>query len=88
MKLQELRERINVGLHPHRERVLSGFKAANVLVSLSAFACLIAYYGYLESETARNLIGIIKGSFAFYVLHYLVRWFFDFHPFNSSKIPA
>ena len=86
MKLQELRERINVGLHPHRERVLSGFKAANVLVSLSAFACLIAYYGYpLESETARNLIGIIKGSFAFYVLHYLVRWFFDFHPLQFLK---
>ena len=86
MKLQELRERVNVGLHPHRERVLSGFKAANVLVSLSAFACLIAYYGYpLESETARNLIGIIKGSFAFYVLHYLVRWFFDFHPLQFLK---
>lgn len=86
MKLQELRERVNVGLHPHRERVLSGFKAANVLVSLSAFTCLIAYYGYpLESETARNLIGIIKGSFAFYVLHYLVRWFFDFHPLQFLK---
>jgi len=86
MKLQELRERVNVGLHPHRERVLSGFKAANVLVSLSAFACLIAYYGYpLESETARNLIGIIKGSFAFYVLHYIVRWLFDFHPLQFLK---
>ena len=31
MKLQEFRERINVFLHPHRDRVLSTLKAAHVL---------------------------------------------------------
>lgn len=89
MTLKELRERVNVGLHPYRDRVLSGFKAVNVLVSLTAFACLIAYYGYpLESETARGLIGIIKGSFVFYVLHFLVKWFFDFHPLQFLRSHA
>ena len=89
MTLKELRERVNVGLHPYRDRVLSGFKAVNVLVSLTAFACLIAYYGYpLESETARHLIGIIKGSFVFYVLHFLVKWFFDFHPLQFLRSHA
>ena len=86
MTLQELRERINIGLQPHRERVLSVFKAVNVVVSLSAFASLIAYYGFpLESNAAHNLIGIIKGSFAYYVLHYLVRWFLDFHPLQFLR---
>ena len=89
MTLSEFRERINVFLHPHRDRVLSTLKAAHVLVSLSAFGCLVAYYGYpLESDTAQRLIGVIKGSFGFYVVHFLVRWFFDYHPLQFLRRSA
>ena len=86
MTLSEFRERINVFLHPHRDRVLSTLKAVNVLVSLSAFGCLVAYYGFpLESDTAHRLISVIKTSFGFYVLHFLIRWFFDFHPLQFLR---
>ena len=89
MTLSEFRERINVFLHPHRDRVLSTLKAVNVLVSLSAFGCLVAYYGYpLESDTAQRLIGVVKVSFGFYVVHFLVRWFFDFHPIEFLRRSA
>ena len=89
MTLSEFRERINVFLHPHRDRVLSTLKAVNVLVSLSAFGCLVAYYGFpLESETAHRLISVIKTSFGFYVLHFLIRWFFDFHPLQFLRRSA
>ena len=89
MTLPEFRERINVFLHPHRERVLSTLKAVNVLVSLSAFGCLVAYYGFpLESDTAYRLISVIKSSFGFYVLHFLIRWFFDFHPLQFLRRSA
>ena len=86
MTLRRLRERVNVYLHPHRERVLSRLRAVNILVSLSAFASLIAYYGYpLESDIAQLLISIIKGSFGFYVIHFLIRWSFDFHPLQFLR---
>ena len=86
MTLQEFRERINVFLHPLREPALGTLKAINVLVSLSAFGCLVAYYGVpLESDTASTLIGVIKGSFGFYVLHFLLRWLFDFHPLQFLR---
>ncbi|MDG1380844.1 MAG: potassium transporter TrkG [Flavobacteriales bacterium] len=92
MTLNELRERVNVGLHPIRARVLSALKAINVVISLSAFASLIAYYGFpLDSDIAHNLIGIIKLSFGFYVVHFFVKWLFDFHPLEfirSNKLEA
>ena len=31
---------------------------------------------------------MIKGSFGFYVLHFLVRWFFDYHPFQFLRRSA
>jgi trk system potassium uptake protein len=92
MTLDELRERVNVGLHPIRERALSTLKVLNVVVSLSAFACLIAHYGFpLDSDIAHNLIGVIKLSFGFYVLHFFLKWLFDFHPLQflrSNKLEA
>lgn len=89
MTLREIRERVNVFLHPHRESTLSVLRAMNVLISLTAFASLVAYYGYpLESDTAQGLIGFIKASFGFYVLHFLVRWFFDFHPIQFLRQSA
>ena len=47
---------------------------------------MVAYYGVpLESDTASTLIGVIKGSFGFYVLHFLLRWLFDFHPLQFLR---
>ena len=89
MTLREIRERVNVFLHPHRESTLYTLRAMNVLISLSAFASLVTYYGFpLESDTAQGLIGVIKGSFGFYVFHFLVRWFFDFHPIQFLRQSA
>lgn len=89
MTLNELRERVNVFLHPRRERVLWSFRTLNVFVTVVAFGCLIAYYGFpLESEVAGALIRAIKLGFSFYILHFLVRWFFDFHPLRFLRAHA
>ena len=71
MTLHDIRERVNVFLHPHREAVLGAFRNLNVFVTLLAFGSLIAYYGFpLDSTIAVNLIAVIKGGFAFYILHF------------------
>ncbi len=89
MTLNDIRERVNVFLHPRRDRVLGAFRTLNVFVTLIAFGSLIAYYGYpLESSMAAKLIAVIKGSFAFYILHFAVRWFFDFHPLRFARAHA
>ncbi len=86
MTLNDIRERVNVFLHPRRERVLGAFRTVNVFVTLIAFGSLIAYYGYpLESLMAERLITAIKTGFGFYILHFLVRWFFDFHPLRFLR---
>ena len=89
MTLNDIRERVNVFLHPRRDRVLGAFRTLNVFVTLIAFGSLIAYYGYpLESSMAAKLIAVIKGSFAFYILHFLIRWLFDFHPLRFARSHA
>ena len=89
MTLDDFRERVNVFLHPRREGVLKVFRTLNVFVTLIAFGSLVAYYGYpLQSETANTLITVIKAGFGFYILHFLVRWFFDFHPLRFLRSHA
>jgi Trk-type K+ transport system membrane component len=81
MKLQEIRERINVFLYGSKERVLSALKLFNLVVSTSALFVLAIYYGYPnESSTAAQLLGFVKGTFAFYVLQYITRILYDYHP--------
>ena len=59
----DIRERVNVFLHPRREAVLERFRTLNVFVTLLAFGSLIAYYGFpLDSDIADNLIAVIKAQ--------------------------
>ena len=81
MNFQELRERINVALYQSKDRVLSGLKGLNLLISASALFVLALYYGFPnESETANRLLGFVKFSFGFYVVQYITRLLYDFQP--------
>ena len=86
MKLQEIRERINVFLYGSKERVLKGLKLFNLVVSTAALFVLAIYYGYpSESHTATQLLGFVKGTFAFYVLQYITRILYDYHPIRYIR---
>jgi len=86
MKLHEIRERINVFLYGSKERVLNGLKLFNLVVSTSALFVLAIYYGYPnESATAAQLLGFVKGTFAFYVLQYITRILYDYHPLRYIR---
>ena len=78
---QEFRERANVWLYDSKDQALGLFQWLNLAVNLSALVSLAIYYGYDHSaETAGQLFGVVKFSFGFYVLHYLVRVLYHFHP--------
>ena len=68
-------------LYDSKDQALGLFQWLNLTVNLSALVSLAIYYGYDHSaETAGQLFGVVKFSFGFYVLHYLVRVLYHFHP--------
>ena len=89
MTWQSFRERANVWLYDSKERVLGTFQWLTLLVNLSALSVLAIYYGYEhDAETSASLFDVVKFSFGFYVLHYLVRVLYHFHPTTFSKRPG
>jgi Trk-type K+ transport system membrane component len=83
---QSFRERANVWLYGSKDRVLGAFQWLNLLVNLTALSVLAVYYGYEhDAATSANLFKLVKVSFAFYVLHYLVRVLYHFQPRKFFK---
>lgn len=86
MSVQSLREKINLWLFGNKSVVLGVFKSINIIVSVVAILTLVYYYGFsLEENEKELLFKIIKASFAFYVLHYIVRIIYDFNPIQLIK---
>ena len=86
MTWQSFRERANVWLYDSKDRVLGTFQWLTLLVNLSALSVLAIYYGYEhDAETSASLFDVVKFSFGFYVLHYLVRVLYHFHPTTFFK---
>ena len=86
MNLQSFRERANVWLYDSKNRVLGAFQWLTLVVNLSALSVLAVYYGYdHDAETSARLFDVVKMSFGFYVLHYLVRVLYHFHPREFFK---
>lgn len=81
MSLREFRERVNLMIYDSKPKVLRTLTALNVIVSLSAIGTLIYYYGFELTKEAKDLcFTIIECSFGFYILRFLTKLFFDFHP--------
>lgn len=61
--------------------MLGTFQWLNLAVNLTALSVLAIYYGFPhEDHVAAGLFQMVKLSFGFYVLHYLVRVLYHFHP--------
>lgn len=86
MGWSQFRERANLVLFQHKEQVLRVFKGVSIAVTLLALGTMIWIYGFQLSEDDQNFaFYLIKGSFSFYILHYLVRIVYDFHPIEFIK---
>lgn len=86
MSLQTFRERANLFLYGHKEQLLRITKYVSLIVTAIAVFTLVYYYGYQHDEEEKALLlRIVKGSFAFYVVHYLIRFIYDWHPAQFLK---
>lgn len=81
MNINALREKINIYLFKSKERALNLNSYLTLIVSLTAIASLIIYHGFPVSEESKIWhFAIIKYSFAFYILSYILRIIYDFSP--------
>lgn len=86
MDINPIREKINLAIYGSKELVERNFKLLSVFVSILALAVLTYYYGYQHSAEEENfLLGLIRLSFLFYVIHFFVKIFFDFSPRQFIK---
>ena len=83
---RNLREKINLYLYDSRSVVLKIFSSIHVVVSISMIGVLVYYYGFPHSaEEKVHLIDFIEYSFGFYILRYLVKIVYDYHPLNFLR---
>ena len=86
MSWKTIRERVNLFLYDTKSTVLKTGRVLNLLISLFSVGVVIYYYGFdHQAAEQTRLLMILKASFAFYVLHYLVRLLYDFKPIEFLK---
>lgn len=85
-QIRDFREKANIFLFSSKVRMLSLFRGTGLLVSLAAFTLIILYYGFPVTDEQVDLIfKLIQASFGFYILHFWVRFTYDFHPKEFLK---
>lgn len=86
MSLHSFREKVNLFIFSSKETVLGLFSVLSVLVVLTSIGTLIHYYGFPHDEKLKEIqLTILKSTFAFYVLNYIIRFFYTFEPQHFLK---
>jgi len=86
-RIFRLREFINIRLYAHRSYVVRTLHLASIIVSLIAITAIIYQHGFPQTPYNLNLTErIIEISLIFYVLKFLIRIFYDFHPVDFIRM--
>jgi len=81
-----IREFINIRIYKHKALVISALHVASIIVSIVAITAIIYQHGFPQTPYNLRLTeSIIEFSLIFYVLKFLVRIFYDFHPVDFIK---
>lgn len=81
-----IRESINIRLYSHKAHVIKYLHVGSIIVSLIAIAAIIYQHGFPKTPYNLRLTeSIIEFSLIFYVLKFLIRIFYDFHPVNFIR---
>ncbi|MFA6127094.1 MAG: potassium transporter TrkG [Bacteroidales bacterium] len=80
-EIQQIRERINLRLFSSKNGMMSLLTWGTFIFSIFALLAIVYYYGYPQTpDTLKSVHLIIRASIWFYILKYLIRVFYDFHP--------
>lgn len=85
-KFFKFRERINLAIYDSKSNVFAGFKYTSLLLSLLAIISIVYYYGFPKNSLASDVTSyVVDFSLVFYLLKYLVKIFYDFHPLKFLR---
>ncbi len=85
-KIYRIRESINIRLYAHKGYVVRSLHIASIIVSVVAITAIIYQHGFPKTpDNLRITESIIEFSLIFYVLKFLLRVFYDFHPVDFIK---
>jgi trk system potassium uptake protein len=85
-KIFKVREYINIRLYKHRTYVINALHFASIIVSLVAIAFIIYQHGFPQTTKSFALTeSIIEISLSFYILKFLIRIFYEFHPVDFIR---
>jgi Trk-type K+ transport system membrane component len=80
-EIQQIRERINLRLFSSKNRMMSLLTWGTFIVSIFSLLAIVYYYGYPQNpSTMKAVLLIVRASIWFYILKYLIRVLYDFHP--------
>lgn len=86
MRIKEIRERINLKIYDSKEFALKWLNLTSLMVSLFSLGVICYFYGFKHTKETENfLFLLVQGSFAFYIIRYFVRLFYDFHPIHFIR---
>ena len=85
-KVYRVREFINIRLYEHKVYVIRFLHTLSFIVSLIAIAAIIYQHGFPKTSYNLNITeSIIEFSLIFYVIKFLIRTFYEFHPIDFIK---
>ncbi len=85
-KVFRVREFINIRLYAHKAYVVRALHIASIIVSLIAMTAIIYQHGFKQTPFYLHITeSIIEFSLIFYVLKFLTRIFYEFHPVDFIK---
>ncbi|MBL4655126.1 MAG: ATPase [Bacteroidia bacterium] len=79
--INRIREKFNLSIYGSKDSVLRGLKIATLLASAIGVLNLVYYYGFPQSPESKEIsLYIIKGVFVIFIISYLTRFLYSFHP--------
>lgn len=84
--LGRFREFVNLSIYDSKQTVLSILRVARLIISVLALGSAIYYFGFpIDEKHIPLFIGIVRGTFIFFIVSYIIRFLFDFEPRNFIK---
>ena len=85
-RIFRIREFINIRLYSHKAYVVRFLHFASIIVSLVAISAIIYQHGFPQTPYSLRITeSIIEFSLIFYVIKFLMRVFYEFHPVDFMK---
>ena len=85
-KIYRVREFINIRLYEHRSYVINALHVSSIIVSIIAITSIIYQHGFPKTAKSFALTeSVIEISLTFYILKFLIRIFYEFHPVDFIK---